>query len=175
MGFNSGFKGLILTLMKILGALQTHSSSFLTQRTYSCSNLVAVSSLVNFKLFVPCILLTYGIKTNWCHYFNFIYILPDLYMFRAHRPILTRVHTTVHTTIGSVSALLWPCALYIQSTRPEQCRHWTNGCVNSCVNSPQDGPVGPKHVEIRQYINKIEIVTSVGFYSISSLVLKLLK
>jgi len=27
--------------------------------------------------------------------------------------------------------------------------------------------VGPKHVEIRQYINKIEIVTSVGFYSIS--------
>jgi len=26
--------------------------------------------------------------------------------------------------------------------------------------------VGPKHVEIRQYINKIEIVTSVVFYSI---------
>ena len=38
--------------------------------------------------------------------------------------------------------------------------------MNSCVNSPEDGPVGPKHVEIRQYINKIEIVTSVGFYSI---------
>jgi len=38
--------------------------------------------------------------------------------------------------------------------------------VNSCVNSPEDGPVGPKHVEIRQYINKIEIVTSVGLYSI---------
>jgi len=38
--------------------------------------------------------------------------------------------------------------------------------VNSCVNSPEDGPVGPKHVEILQYINKIEIVTSVGFYSI---------
>ena len=47
----------------------------------------------------------------------------------------------------------------------------TNGCVNSCVNSPEDGPVGPKHVEIRQYINKIEIVTSVGFYSISIFVL----
>jgi hypothetical protein len=31
------------------------------------------------------------------------------------------------------------------------------------VNSPEDGPVGPKHVEIQQYINKIEIVTSVGF------------
>ena len=27
------------------------------------------------------------------------------------------------------------------------------------MNSPEDGPVGPKHVEIRQYINKIEIVT----------------
>ena len=67
-------------------------------------------------------------------------------MFRAHRPILRRVHTAVHTTIGSVSVLL--C------------------CVNSCVNSPEDGPVNPKHVEIRQYINKIEIVTSVGFYSI---------
>ena len=38
--------------------------------------------------------------------------------------------------------------------------------MNSCVNSPEDGPVAPKHVEIRQYINKIEIVTSVGFYSI---------
>ena len=39
----------------------------------------------------------------------------------------------------------------------------TNGCVNSCVNSPEDGPVGPKHVEIRRYMNKIEIVTSFGF------------
>jgi len=107
---------------------------------------------------------TYGIKTKWCHYFNFIYILLDLYMFRANRPILRRVHTAVHTTIGSVSVLLWPCAL--QSTWPEQYRHWTNGCVNSCVNSPEDGPVGPKHVESRQYINKIEIVTSFGFYSI---------
>jgi len=104
--------------------------------------------------------LIYGIKTNWCYYFNFIYILPDLYMFRAHRPIFRRVHTAVHTTIGSVSILLRPCP------RPEQYRHWTNGCVNSCVNSPEDGPVGPKHVEIRQYINKIEIMTSVGFYSI---------
>jgi len=35
--------------------------------------------------------------------------------------------------------------------------------VNSCVNSPEDGPVRPKHVEIRRYMNKIEIVTSVGF------------
>jgi hypothetical protein len=56
---------------------------------------------------------SYGIKTNCCHYFNFIYILPDLYMFRAHRPILRRVHTAVHTTIGSVSVLLWSHALYV--------------------------------------------------------------
>jgi hypothetical protein len=32
------------------------------------------------------------------------------------------------------------------------------------VNSPEDGPVGPKHVEIRRYMNKIEIVTSVGSF-----------
>jgi hypothetical protein len=31
------------------------------------------------------------------------------------------------------------------------------------VNSPEDEPVGPKHVEIRRYMNKIKIVTSVGF------------
>jgi len=31
------------------------------------------------------------------------------------------------------------------------------------VSSPEDGPVGPKHVEIRRYMNKIERVTSVGF------------
>jgi len=34
------------------------------------------------------------------------------------------------------------------------------------MNSPEDGLLGPKHVEIGKYINKIEIVTSVGFYSI---------
>jgi hypothetical protein len=50
------------------------------------------------------------------------------------------------------------------STRPERYSHWTNGCVNSCVNSPEDGPLGPKHVEIRRFMNKIEIETSVGFF-----------
>jgi hypothetical protein len=39
----------------------------------------------------------------------------------------------------------------------------TNGCVTSCVNSPEDRPVGPKHVEIHRHMNKIEIVTQVGF------------
>ena len=34
------------TVSQQLGALQTHSFSFLTQRTYSCSNFVAISSLV---------------------------------------------------------------------------------------------------------------------------------
>ena len=38
-------------------------------------------------------------------------------MFRAHRPILRRVHAAVHTTIGSVSVLLWPCALYVVHTQ----------------------------------------------------------
>jgi len=51
-----------------------------------------------------------------------------------------------------------------QSTRPERYRYWTNGCVNSCTNSPEDGPVGPKYVETQQYTNKV--VTSVGFHSI---------
>jgi len=27
--------------------------------------------------------------------------------------------------------------------------------VNSCANSPEDGPVGPKYVEFQQYTNKI--------------------
>ena len=50
------------------------------------SNKLTETVYCSFKLFVPCIFSTYGIKTNWCHYFSFIHILPDLYMFRAHRP-----------------------------------------------------------------------------------------
>jgi hypothetical protein len=41
-----GISLIILPLMRTLGALQTRSSSFLTQRTYPCSNFVAISSLV---------------------------------------------------------------------------------------------------------------------------------
>jgi len=109
-------------------------------------------------------------KTNWCHYF--IRILLDLYMFRAHRPIFRRVGTAVHTTIGSYSicAALFACSVCTQSTRTERYRYWTNGCVNSCTNSPEYGPVGPKHVEIQQYTNKI--VTSVGLHSINQLNIK---
>jgi hypothetical protein len=104
----------------------------------------------------------YGMKTNGCHYF--IRLLLDLYMFRAHRPIFRRVRTAVHTTNGSVSVPLCSRAPHTHSTRTERYRNWTNGCVNSCRNSPEDGPVGPKHVETQQYTNKI--VTSVGLYSI---------
>jgi hypothetical protein len=34
-------------------------------------------------------------------------------MFRAHRPILRRIHTAVHTTIGSVAVPFRPRALYV--------------------------------------------------------------
>jgi len=79
-------------------------------------------------------------------------------MFRAHRPIFRRVRTVVHTTIGSYSICpFWTRALYVVAVR-------TNNCVNSCTNSPEDGPVGPKHVQTQPYTNKI--VTSVGFHSI---------
>jgi hypothetical protein len=55
------------------------------------------------------------------------------------------------------------CTVRAACTLRERYRHWTNGCMNSCVNSPEDGPVGPKRVEIRRNMNKIEIVTSAGF------------
>jgi len=77
------------------------------KRTYRMAEEQVIALLVYESIAV------YGIKTNWCHCFNFIRILPDLYMFRAHRPIFRRVHTAVHTTIGSVSLLLWSRALYV--------------------------------------------------------------
>ena len=73
-------------------------------------------------------------------------------MFRAHRPIFRRVRTAVHTTTGSVSVPLCSRAL----------------CVVACLGDYSLlWPVGPKHVEIQQYTNKI--VTSVGFHSICKL------
>jgi hypothetical protein len=82
------------------------------------------------------------------------------------QPLVQRLYRS-----GRVLCMLWLVFVTVshqdqpqhQSTRPERYSHWTNGCVNSCVNSPEDGPVGPKHVEIRRYMNKIVIVTSVGF------------
>ena len=84
----------------------------------------------NFKLFVPCVFSTYGVKTNWCHYFKFIHILPDLYMFWVHRSIFRGVHTAVHTNIGSVSVLLWSRALYVVLLCEQLCElswRWTRG------------------------------------------------
>jgi len=78
----------------------------------------AKASLANFKYFVPCIFSTYGMKTNWCHYF--IRILLDLYMFRAHRTIFRRVRTAVHTTIGSVSVPLCSRALCVVTEYPNR-------------------------------------------------------
>jgi hypothetical protein len=60
--------------------------------------------------------------------------------------------------------------------------HWYSGfivwaacfvcCGWSQVNSPEDGPVGPKHVEIRRCVNKIEIF--LGFlYRASSIDLQI--
>ena len=63
-------------------------------------------------------------------------------MFRAYRPIFRKVHTAVHTTIGSVSVLFRSRAPYV-------------------VAGPSDCSL--LYVEIRRYMNKIEIVTSVGF------------
>jgi len=65
----------------------------------------ALQSLSDTPIMVQ-FLWTYGMKTNWCHYF--ILILLNLYMFRAYRPIFRRVRTAVHTNIGSVSVP--PCS-----------------------------------------------------------------
>jgi hypothetical protein len=99
-------------------------------------------------------------------------------MFRAHRPIHRRIHTAVHTTIGSVAVPFGPRALYVvaglgdcsprlattyRTRNPNNTATEPMVVVNSCVNSPEDGPVDPKHVEICRYMNKIEIVTPVCF------------
>ena len=97
------------------------------------------------------------------------YIAGSLHVSGPQAHLQESSHSCSHNHWFSICTALVACSVCChnrQSTWPEQYRHWTNGCVNSCVNSPEDGPVGPKHVEIRQYINKIEIVTSVGFYSI---------
>ena len=75
---------------------------------------------------ITCKPISYGMKTNWCHYF--IRILLDLYMFRAHRPIFRRVRTAVHTTIGSYSicTALFVCSVCCQSTWTERHRFCKN-------------------------------------------------
>jgi len=49
-------------------------------------------------------------------------------MFRAHRPIFRRIHTAVHTTIGSVSIPFWLRVLYVVAglgDRPQHTEHAT--------------------------------------------------
>ena len=98
----------------------------------------------------------------------YLYIAGSLHVSAPQAHPQESSHSCSHNHWFSVCTALAVCSVMynIQSTRPEQYRHWNSCWVNSCANSPEDGPVGPKHVEIRQYINKIEIVTSVGFYSI---------
>jgi hypothetical protein len=136
-------------------------------------------ALTNFKLFVPCIFSTYEVKNQQMSLFQFYsYIYGSLHVSGLEAHPQDNSHSCSHWFSGcTVQAACSVCCGWswwlfsavtktshnIQSTRPERYSQWTNGCVNSCVNSPEDGPVGPKHVKIRRYMNKIEILTSVGF------------
>ena len=96
------------------------------------------------------------------------YIAGSLHVSDPQAHLQESSYSCSHNHWFSVCTALFACSVCfghnIQSTRTERHRYWTNGCVNSCTNSPEDGPVGPKHVQIQQYTNKI--VTSVGFHSI---------
>jgi len=92
------------------------------------------------------------------------YIEGSLYVSGPQAHLQKNSHSCSHNHWFSIRTVLVACSVCIQNTRAERYGYWTNGCGNSCVNSPEDGPVGPKHVEIRRYMNKI--VTSVGFHSI---------
>jgi hypothetical protein len=81
---------------------------------------------IHYKVLVQNIVPLMKWKTNRCHYFNFIHISTNLYMFRAHRPILRRIHTAVQTTIGSYSGCTVRAACSVQSTRPERYNHCKN-------------------------------------------------
>jgi hypothetical protein len=137
-----------------------------------CSGSVhGIFGLQIFKLFVPCILSTYEMKkpTDVTILILFIYRRistcfgptgPSSGEFTQlfTQPLVPgiTINVTMYYNIGQFSYKI------IKYNKLQICN--LNGCVNSCVNSPEDGPVGPKHVEIRRYMNKIEIVTSVGFY-----------
>jgi hypothetical protein len=117
---------------------------------------------VFFKLFVPCILSTYEMKNQQMSLFQFYsYINRPLHVSGLQAHPQKNSHSCSYNHWFSGCTVRATCS--VQSMRPEWYSHWTNGCMNTCVNSPEDGPVGPKHVEIHQYMNKIEIVTSVGF------------
>ena len=92
------------------------------------------------------------------------YIAGSLHVSGPQAHLQESLYSCSHNHWFSFCAALFACSVCCQNTRTQRHRNWTNGCVNSCMNSPEDGPVGPKHVEIQQYTNKT--VTSVGFHSI---------
>jgi hypothetical protein len=104
-----------------------------------------------FKIFVLCIFSIINEKPTNVSVSNFIHILIYLYIFRAHWPILRRYHVAVHTTFASFFV-----------PRPRRHRNCTNGCVNSYVISSEDGPVGPKYVEVRQFIIHLAVCLTTG-------------
>jgi hypothetical protein len=59
-------------------------------------------------------------------------------MFRAYRPIIRRIHTTVHITIGSVVVPLGPRSLYVVAGLGD--------C--SLENSHQDQPQNTEHATL---------------------------
>ena len=99
--------------------------------------LTALTSL-NLKLFVPCIFLYRASfqRMEW----------------KPTDVTILFVYCWVSTCFGPTGSL---CCHTEHASRAD--RHWTNGCVNSCTKSPEDGPVGPKHVETQQYTNKSDI------------------
>ena len=95
------------------------------------------------------------------------YIAGSLHVSGPQAHLQESSYSCSHNHWFSICVDLFVCSVCCdntQSTRTERHRNWNNGCANSCTNSPEDGPVDPKHVEIQQYMNKI--VTSVGFHSI---------
>ena len=100
----------------------------------------------------------------------YLYIAGSLHVSGPQAHLRESSYSCSHNHWFSICAALFACSVCcIQCTRTERHRYRTNGCVNSCTNSHEDGPVGAKHVEIQQYTNKI--VTSVGFHSMFSLLL----
>jgi hypothetical protein len=115
------------------------------------------ASFCTVHLFLPCIFSTCEMKDQQMSLFQFHSCIDgSLHVSGLQAHPQENLHSCSHNHWFS------GCTVQAACSRPERYSHWTNGCVNSCVNSPEDGRVGPKHVEIRRYMNEIEIVTSVG-------------
>jgi hypothetical protein len=116
---------------------------------------------INFRLFVPYIFSTYEIKNQQMSLSQFYsYIDRSLHVSGPQNHPQENSHSCSHNHWFSGCTVRSACSVYSVHTEHAT---WTVQPLNSCVNSPEDGPVSPKHVEICRYMNKIEIVTSVGF------------